>query len=158
MLIQFWGRVTSAPFFMWKRFLFPLAVAWAAVAATGAADTKKTTAPVAGKSSKRIPVHTSNRTPASSHPSSAAASRQSLSKAPRQASPSTDRYREIQESLISKGYLHGEPTGVWDQSSMDAMKKFQEDQKIDATGKITSKALISLGLGPRDESVTAPTK
>jgi peptidoglycan hydrolase-like protein with peptidoglycan-binding domain len=81
--------------------------------------------------------------------------------APRQGGPTPDRYKEIQNSLISKGYLQGTPTGVWDQSSVEAMKKFQADQKLDATGKITSKSIISLGLGPRDESApnlnTPPT-
>jgi peptidoglycan hydrolase-like protein with peptidoglycan-binding domain len=76
----------------------------------------------------------------------------------RQAGPTPDRYRQIQESLISKGYLQGAPTGVWDQNSIDAMKKFQNDQKLEPTGKITSKALINLGLGPSDESVPQPSK
>jgi peptidoglycan hydrolase-like protein with peptidoglycan-binding domain len=75
----------------------------------------------------------------------------------RQAGPTPDRYRQIQESLISKGYLQGAPTGVWDQNSVDAMKRFQNDQKLEPTGKITSKALINLGLGPSDESAAPPS-
>lgn len=58
--------------------------------------------------------------------------------------------------MIAKGYLQGPSTGVWDQNSIDAMRKFQEDQKIDPTGKVTAKSLIGLGLGPKDESVPAP--
>ena len=69
-----------------------------------------------------------------------------------QSGPTPDRYRQIQESLISKGYMQGEPTGVWDQNSVDAMKKLQTDLNLEPTGKITSKALISLGLGPSSES------
>jgi Putative peptidoglycan binding domain len=76
---------------------------------------------------------------------------------PRQAQPSADRYREIQSALAEKGYLKVEPSGVWDQESTDAMRRFQEDQKMEATGKLTSKALISLGLGPKNEGQTVPT-
>jgi peptidoglycan hydrolase-like protein with peptidoglycan-binding domain len=76
---------------------------------------------------------------------------------PRQAQPSAERYREIQAALAEKGYLKGEPSGVWDQESTDAMRRFQEDQKMEATGKLTSKALISLGLGPKNEGQTVPT-
>jgi hypothetical protein len=78
-----------------------------------------------------------------------------LQRAPRQLAPSPDRCKEIQEALISKGYLQGSSTGVWDQNSMDAMRKFQEDQKIEPTGKVNAKSLIGLGLGPKDESITA---
>jgi hypothetical protein len=37
---------------------------------------------------------------------------------------------------------------------MDAMRKFQTDQKQEPTGKITAKALIDLGLGPKEESLS----
>jgi hypothetical protein len=73
----------------------------------------------------------------------------------RQGQPSSDRYKEIQQALISKGYLKGEPTGAWDQDSMDAMRRFQTDQKLDPTGKVTAKSLITLGLGPTN---TPPAK
>jgi hypothetical protein len=75
-----------------------------------------------------------------------------------QSAPSPDRYREIQSALIAKGYLLGPPTGTWDPLSTAAMKKFQEDQKIEATGKISAKSLIVLGLGPKDESTPSTPK
>ncbi len=65
--------------------------------------------------------------------------------------PTPERYRDIQTALAEKGYLHGEPTGVWDNDSMDAMRRFQTDQKQTPTGKITASALIGLGLGPRPQ-------
>jgi peptidoglycan hydrolase-like protein with peptidoglycan-binding domain len=74
---------------------------------------------------------------------------------PRPVQPSADRYREIQAALAEKGYLKSPPSGVWDQESTDAMRRFQEDQKIEATGKLTSRALISLGLGPKNEGQMA---
>jgi peptidoglycan hydrolase-like protein with peptidoglycan-binding domain len=66
-----------------------------------------------------------------------------------QMSPSSDRYKEIQEALAAKGYLKSPATGVWDQDSQEAMRKFQADQNLDANGKLTSRTLISLGLGPK---------
>jgi len=70
----------------------------------------------------------------------------------RQMAPTAERYKEIQQALVDKGYLKSEPTGVWDQQSSDAMKQFQTDQKQNPTGKITSAALIGLGLGPKPSS------
>jgi hypothetical protein len=67
----------------------------------------------------------------------------------RQQNPTPERYKEIQQALVDKGYLKGEPSGVWDADSIDAMQRFQTDQKLTATGKITAPALIGLGLGAK---------
>jgi hypothetical protein len=78
----------------------------------------------------------------------------------RQTVPTPDRYREVQSALAAKGYLKSEnASGQWDQSSIDAMKKFQADQNIEATGKLNSLSLIALGLGPKYDtraSLTSP--
>lgn len=67
-----------------------------------------------------------------------------------QRTPTPERYKEIQEALASKGYLNSDgPTGVWDTSSVAALKKFQADQSLEPSGKIDSLSLIALGLGPR---------
>ncbi len=50
---------------------------------------------------------------------------------------------------MDKGYLKGEPSGVWDADSASAMARFQEDQKITPTGKINAPSLIGLGLGSK---------
>jgi hypothetical protein len=73
----------------------------------------------------------------------------------RQLQPTAERYKEIQEALVSKGYLAGEQTGAWDQKSIGALQRFQLDQNLDATGKIDSLSLIALGLGPKHETVAA---
>jgi hypothetical protein len=71
----------------------------------------------------------------------------------RQTSPTNDRYREIQEALVVKGYLTmDEVNGQWSQASADALKKFQADQTIETTGKINSLSLIALGLGPKHDT------
>ena len=77
---------------------------------------------------------------------------------PRQLQPTADRYRQIQDALVAKGYLKAEQaTGSWDQNSVDALKRFQAEQKLDATGKITSMSLIALGLGPKHDSDPLPS-
>ena len=76
---------------------------------------------------------------------------------PRQMQPTTERYHEIQNALVAKGYLQPEQaTGAWDQNSIDALKKFQAEQKLDASGKITSMSLIALGLGPKHDPALLP--
>jgi peptidoglycan hydrolase-like protein with peptidoglycan-binding domain len=66
-----------------------------------------------------------------------------------QQQPTPERYREIQEALIARGYLEGPATGIWGPESVEALRKFQQDNHLDATGKINSLSLIALGLGPR---------
>jgi len=68
---------------------------------------------------------------------------------PAQTAPTPDRYKEIQEALAKKGYLQGEPTGVWNQDSTDALRRFQQDQNLQASGKLDSLSIIALGLGPK---------
>jgi hypothetical protein len=74
----------------------------------------------------------------------------------RQLAPTPDRYREIQQALVAKGYLKQEPTGVWDSDSTEALKQFQTDQNLPPTGKINSASLIGLGLGPKIPDQPSP--
>jgi hypothetical protein len=154
---------------------FHLAVFGVLIAGLAAAEPASTMnvnarANSSGPRKRAIPVHVSSRRPGAAAVGNTRSAARSTSKSgtgaaarqvaniPRPGSPGADRYREIQDSLISKGYLQGSSTGVWDQSSIDAMRKFQSDQKMAPNGKITSKALISLGLGPKDESAPPPIK
>ena len=89
-------------------------------------------------------------------PTTAAAHR--VTKAPqvtwrnRQTSPTSDRFKEIQDALVSKGYLPSEDaTGAWSTNSASALKRFQAEQTLDPTGKINSISLIALGLGPKHD-------
>jgi len=66
-----------------------------------------------------------------------------------QQAPTPERYKEIQQALIDKGYLHGEANGQWGPDSTDALRRFQADQNITADGKIGALSLIALGLGPK---------
>src|SRR5215471_11678761 len=74
----------------------------------------------------------------------------------RQLAPTPERYHEIQDALVAKGYLKSEEAnGTWNQNSVDALKKFQADQNIETSGKINSLSLIALGLGPKRETIAA---
>jgi len=67
-----------------------------------------------------------------------------------------DRTREIQTALIRAHYLSGEPTGVWDQESKDAMLKYQADNGWQTKITPDSRALIKLGLGPDHKGLLNP--
>jgi len=62
-----------------------------------------------------------------------------------------DRARQIQTALIREGYLKGEPSGVWDQLTKDAMARYQADHGWQIKTLPDSRALIQLGLGPNHE-------
>ena len=138
------------------------AFAWGVQPAASAAKKKALVKKAAVKSAARKPAAPS-KTGAALHTASA---KKSAKKVPvkrttwrnRQATPSSDRYLEIQNALVAKGYLPaGAATGAWDQASADALKKFQSEQNIDSNGKINSLSLIALGLGPRHDSNSTKT-
>jgi peptidoglycan hydrolase-like protein with peptidoglycan-binding domain len=66
-----------------------------------------------------------------------------------QQAPTPDRYKEIQQALVDKGYLHSEPNGEWGADSAEALKRFQADQNLTPDGKLNSLSLIAMGLGPK---------
>ncbi|HEU0121007.1 MAG TPA: peptidoglycan-binding domain-containing protein [Bryobacteraceae bacterium] len=74
-----------------------------------------------------------------------------------QQTPTQERYIEIQKALVERGYLQGEPSGTWDTDTIGAMKRFQEEQNLPPTGKVTSLSLIALGLGPKRAPLTSTT-
>jgi hypothetical protein len=63
--------------------------------------------------------------------------------------PDAERYQQIQQALADKGYFKGEVNGQWGDDSVDALKRFQADQKLDNDGHLNSLTLIGLGLGPK---------
>jgi hypothetical protein len=101
---------------------------------------------------------TTKKSPAKSTSSKTASSKAKAGKKPavaaatwrnRQLSPTPERYKEIQQALVDKGYLKSEPNGVWNAESAAALTQFQTDQKLSPTGKLSSASLIALGLGPK---------
>jgi hypothetical protein len=75
----------------------------------------------------------------------------------RQLAPTPERYKEIQSALAQRGYLKKDANGVWDSDSTDAMRRFQQDQNLEPSGKLNSLSLIALGMGAKHPSASAPT-
>jgi len=67
-----------------------------------------------------------------------------------------DRARDIQQALIREKYMSGEPSGKWDQSTKDAMARYQSDNGWQTKSLPDSRALIKLGLGPSHEDILNP--
>jgi len=74
-----------------------------------------------------------------------------------QAAPTPERISAIQEALASKGVLEGTPTGKWDDTTVEAMKKFQSSHGLNPTGKLDALTLQKLGLGSETAGLAPPT-
>jgi len=74
-----------------------------------------------------------------------------------QAAPTTERISEIQSALAKNGAYTGETTGKWDDSTTEAMKKFQSGHGLAPTGKFDALTLQKLGLGSETAGLGAPT-
>lgn len=66
------------------------------------------------------------------------------------------RASEIQAALARANYMQGEPTGKWDQTTKDAMARFQADNGWQTKTVPDSRALIKLGLGPSHDHLLNP--
>ena len=73
-----------------------------------------------------------------------------------QRNPTPQRIREIQTALVREGYLEGKPSGVWDEATVDATRRYQEDNAFPVTGKPEARTLAKLGLGSETAGVGAP--
>jgi hypothetical protein len=56
------------------------------------------------------------------------------------------RVTEIQQALAQQGFYPGAPSGVYDEATVEAMRRFQASQRIAVTGYPTAHALKRLGL------------
>lgn len=68
----------------------------------------------------------------------------------------SERARQVQAALVREHYLTGEPTGVWDQKSQNAMIRFQAANGWQTKVVPDSRALIKLGLGPSNDHLLNP--
>jgi peptidoglycan hydrolase-like protein with peptidoglycan-binding domain len=73
-----------------------------------------------------------------------------------QKAPAPERISEIQTALAKDGSFSGKPSGKWDPSTIDAMKKFQEAHGLNPSGKLDAKTLQKLGLGSQTAGLAAP--
>jgi hypothetical protein len=61
----------------------------------------------------------------------------------------TDRVTEIQRALIKEGYLQGQASGQYDDSTIAAMRQFQTDNGFPASGLPSAPSLKRLGVSKR---------
>jgi len=68
---------------------------------------------------------------------------------------SRDEYlRKVQQSLNDQGYDAGKVDGKWGPQTSAALKKFQGDHNLDATGRIDAQTLTALGITQPAPSAT----
>ena len=73
-----------------------------------------------------------------------------------QKAPAPERISEIQQALAKDGSFAGTPNGKWDDSTVEAMKKFQAGHGLNPSGKLDAPTLQKLGLGSQTAGVAAP--
>ena len=125
------------------------------LAAEDAPATKKAAALAKSKASANAKASANTKAPTAQTARKASNSAPSVPPVRRgsQLAPTKERYKQIQEALAAKGYLKpAEATGQWTATSIEALKRFQANQNLEATGKINSLSLIALGLGPKHET------
>lgn len=132
-----------------NKFLIGLFALWTAASMGLGATKKRHTLP--GTKSPGTKSHVASRTKAKGKKTAVATSRRSY-----QATPTFERYKEIQQALATRGYYKGEVNGQWGADSVDALRRFQSEQNLEPDGKLGSLSLIAMGLGPR--RITAQAK
>ena len=73
-----------------------------------------------------------------------------------QMAPAPERISEIQQALAKNGAFAGTPSGKWDDSTVEAMRKFQAARGLNPTGKLDAQTLNHLGLGSPTAGVAPP--
>lgn len=68
----------------------------------------------------------------------------------------SERARQIQQALVREHYLKTQPSGTWDASTQEAMRRYQADQGWQTKEVPDSRALIRLGLGPDNGHLLNP--
>jgi peptidoglycan hydrolase-like protein with peptidoglycan-binding domain len=67
-----------------------------------------------------------------------------------------DRVREIQAALIREHYMTGDTSGVLDERTQKALKRYQADNGWQSKRVPDSRAIIKLGLGPSRSDLINP--
>ncbi len=73
-----------------------------------------------------------------------------------QMAPTPDRISEIQNALAKNGSYTNTPNGKWDDTTVEAMKKFQGAHGLNPSGKLDALTLEKLGLGSQTAGVAEP--
>jgi peptidoglycan hydrolase-like protein with peptidoglycan-binding domain len=75
---------------------------------------------------------------------------------PGQKAPAPERISEIQQALAKDGSFNGAPNGKWDDSTVEATRKFQASHGLNSSGRLDAPTLQKLGLGSQTAGVAAP--
>jgi peptidoglycan hydrolase-like protein with peptidoglycan-binding domain len=118
--------------------------------AVASGKTPVKTSPAAGKSS----VARSSNTKSSSKKSGKRSSKAARQRG--QMTPTPQRITEIQEALAKNGALNTTPSGKWDDSTTEAMRRFQAAHGLNPSGKLDARSLNELGLGSTTAGIAAP--
>jgi peptidoglycan hydrolase-like protein with peptidoglycan-binding domain len=105
---------------------------------------------------KSKPSSSTTKSGASSHRKSAKGSGKSRRRDRGQKAPTSERITEIQQALAKDGSYSATPNGKWDDATVDAMKRFQEANGLNPSGKLDAKTLQKLGLRSSIYGVAAP--
>jgi peptidoglycan hydrolase-like protein with peptidoglycan-binding domain len=127
-----------------------LTLSLSGLGASAALSTTTTKTPVAKQSAKKTTSTTSRR-------GAKTAKRAPTRRDRGQKAPTPERITEIQRALAKDGAFVGTPNGKWDDSTVNAMRNFQVNHGLNASGKLDAKTLQQLGLGSQTAGVAAPT-
>ena len=128
-------------------------------AGTAMATTTQTKSSTPSKSSKSTSSsHKSSNSSKSGKTSTSKAKGKKSAKGTSHGQKGIDQERTvaIQQALAKQGYLAGEPTGKFDQSTKDALVRFQAENGWQTKVTPDSRALIKLGLGPDKKGLLNP--
>lgn len=120
------------------------------VAASAKTTTKHSSSPRASSN------HPSTHNTTSAHNAKHSSKKTASTRSHGQRTIGEDRTRQIQSALIREHYLTGEPSGVWDPQSKEAMMRYQAANGWQTRSLPDSRALIKLGLGPDHKNLLNP--
>ena len=120
--------------------LFAAGAAWSAPSPSGKATGSGAAKPGASAAKSRLKK----------------SSRHSRRREKGQKAPAPERISEIQQALAKDGSFSGTPSGKWDDSTVEAMKKFQVGHGLNPSVKLDAATLQKLGLGSQTAGVAAP--
>src|SRR5258705_4842582 len=83
-------------------------------------------------------------------------SRHSKRREPGQKAPAPERISEIQQALAKDGSFSGAPNGKWDDSTVEATRKFQASHGLNSSGRLDAPTLQKLGLRSQTAGGAAP--
>jgi hypothetical protein len=129
------------------------------LAAANAGQSSTSGAPDSKPATATTPAHTHHATTTSTTHTASTGKRSSRKKSTRargQQKIDSERALAIQQALIREHYLTGEATGTWNQSSEEAMRRYQADNGWQSKEVPDSRALIKLGLGPSKDHLLNP--